>query len=78
MQTELDAKLLQIFRDLFRFPGESLEPNLSMQDVDGWDSMQHLILIGELEAAFGVRLSTNEILAMTSVAEIKRVLTART
>lgn len=31
------------------------------QDVEGWDSLNHLRLVTEIEAAFGVTFATGEI-----------------
>lgn len=42
-----------------------------------WDSLGHVTLIMELEGAYGVSLSTEETLAMTSVGAIKRLLAER-
>ena len=45
-----------------------------MKDVDAWDSLKHMELIVSLEQSFGIELSFDEIVAMRSVGEIKRVL----
>ena len=44
--------------------------------VSGWDSLNHVTLLLELEAAYGVSFAAEEALAMTDVASIKRVLRA--
>lgn len=45
-----------------------------MKDVDSWDSLIHMELIGSVESAFGLQLTFDEIVAMTTVGDIKRVL----
>jgi len=47
----------------------------SNRTLPAWDSMAHVTLILELESSYGVSLSTEDALQMTTVAEIKRVLT---
>lgn len=42
-----------------------------------WDSLGHMTLVVELEAAYAVSLSPDDALAMTDVAAIKRVLASR-
>jgi acyl carrier protein len=42
-----------------------------------WDSMGHVNLILELEATYGLSLSPDDTLTMTSVEAIKRVLQSR-
>jgi acyl carrier protein len=49
----------------------------SNQTLAEWDSLAHITLVTELEAAYGVALSTEDALAMTSVGAIRRVLADR-
>lgn len=49
----------------------------SNRTVDGWDSLGHVTLIMELESAYGVSLSTEDALALTSVGAIKRFLESK-
>lgn len=42
-----------------------------------WDSMAHVTLVVEVESTYRVQLSTEDALAMISVAEIKRILSGR-
>ena len=72
--TDSDTILLRIFRNLFNYPGTDLPDDVSPQDIEGWDSMRHLALAQEIEGAFGIRLGTADILGMTSVGEIRRIL----
>jgi acyl carrier protein len=48
-----------------------------MKNVDAWDSLKHMELIVALEQSFDIQLSFDEIVAMQSVSEIKRVLRER-
>lgn len=74
MRDDAEARLLRIFQDLFRYRGGALSDDVAMGALEAWDSMQQLVLVAEIEAAFGIRLTTDEILRMTSVGEIRRVL----
>jgi len=75
--TDTSTPLLRIFQDIFGYTSAELPDTVSPDDVEGWDSMQHLTLAQEIEAAFGVRLTTDDILAMTSVGEIRRIIASR-
>ena len=77
MNGETDSKILAIFRDLFLYGDEALPDDAAMGTVAGWDSMQHLALVAELEASFRVRFTTAEILDMTTVGAIRRVLAGK-
>lgn len=48
-----------------------------MQDLDAWDSLKHMELIASLEEQLNVQLSFDEIVAMRSVGDIKRVLNGK-
>jgi acyl carrier protein len=52
----------------------AVQDDLAMKDVDSWDSLIHMELIGSVESAFGLQLTFDEIVAMTTVGDIKRVL----
>ena len=45
-----------------------------MKDLDVWDSLKHMELIAALEQQFDVQLTFDEIVAMRSAGDIKRVL----
>jgi len=55
-------------------PRRAVSDGTSNTSEEAWDSLNHVTLILELEAAYGVSFSAEESLAMTDVAAIKRVL----
>jgi len=58
-------------------PASDIKDDLTMKDVDAWDSLKHMELIVALEQSFEVQLTFDEIVAMQSVSAIKRVLRER-
>lgn len=59
-----------------------VEPSLVGDDTSSatlaeWDSLAHVTLVMEVESVYGVALSVEEVLEMTDVAAIKRVLESR-
>ena len=62
---------------VFGLPRRTVSDETSNTTVETWDSLNHVTLILELEAAFGITLSAEEALSMTDVAAIKRVLRLR-
>lgn len=63
--------------DVLQIPAEQINDDLAMKDLDAWDSLKHMELIVALEQQFDVQLTFDEIVAMQSVSEIKRVLGER-
>lgn len=51
----------QIFKDIFG-ADSALNGDFNFKDVEKWDSLTHLTLISELEAAFDVIFETEDIL----------------
>jgi acyl carrier protein len=70
----LENKLNPLIAEILHLPLEKVTDDLTMNEVESWDSLQHMSLIASLEQTFGVELTFDEIVAMKNVQEIKRVL----
>ncbi len=73
----MDGRVEAVIAEALQVPAAEITDNLAMKDVEAWDSLRHMELIVALETAFGVQLTFDEIVAMQSVGEIKRVLAGR-
>lgn len=73
----MDAKVENLLSEVLQMPASDITDDLTMKDVDAWDSLKHMELIVALEQGFEVQLSFDEIVAMQSVSAIKRVLRER-
>ena len=67
---EIMARLGEIFRDVFDDDGIVLSDSTPSADIDGWDSIMHITLIGEVESAFSVHFSMKQVLSMQNVGEL--------
>ena len=47
------------------------------EDVDGWDSLQHLSVVAALEETYMVTFTTSEMADLVSVPAIRRILKSR-
>ena len=56
-----------IFREVLEDPGQ----------VEAWDSLNHITLIVELEGAFGIQFTTDELAAMSKVGDLVDCLLAK-
>lgn len=74
---QVEEKVEGVLADVLQVPADGITDDLAMQDVEAWDSLKHMELIVALETAFDVQLTFDEIVAMRSVREIKRVLAER-
>ena len=73
----MNTKLNQIIVTTLHIPLDRVTDDLTMSEVESWDSLQHMNLIASLEEAFAVQLTFEEIVTMQSVGEIKRVLAGK-
>jgi acyl carrier protein len=69
-EPEIYQRLTKIFQDMFDEDSIELTPQLSADDVDGWDSLTHIRLILTIEKAFKVKFSTSEIGKLENVGDL--------
>lgn len=68
--SELKDKLFDVMSNIFGCDTSELNMESIPSSVSGWDSMAHVLLIGEIEREFGISLTTNELAKMVSVKSI--------
>lgn len=66
--------LQDIIAAALSIPAEEITDDLSYQSIPEWDSVSHIYLITELEAAFNITIDTDEVLEMSSVEKVKETL----
>jgi acyl carrier protein len=77
-ETQIYARLEEVFHDVFDDDSIKLTPGLSAQDVEGWDSITHIRLILTVEKAFKVKFSTSEVGKLANVGDLVALIKART
>jgi len=77
MKDEDERRLTGIFRRLFHDPGLELRAETTARDVPGWDSLNHVTLVVEIEREFGVRFASSEIAVLRSVGELRALLDSK-
>ena len=66
-------KLNQIISDVLRMKQEELKNELTMQDLESWDSLKHMDLITTIEKNYDIQFSMDEILTMIDIKTIKKI-----
>ena len=69
-----EGKLREVFVEAFGCAKDDFGPELTPDDVVGWNSIGHLRLVAALEEAFGVTFDYDEASEMDSVPAILSVL----
>ena len=67
----------ELIAKVFGVPLTDVVPSTSPETIEEWDSLAHMNLVLELEAAYGIALSSDDALDTKDVASLKRVLNDR-
>jgi acyl carrier protein len=71
----MEEKILNVLRTVLEDP--TIGADCSQENSENWDSLRHLTVCFELEGAFNVQFEPNEMEAMKSVDDIKRILAGK-
>lgn len=75
-QTEVLARLQTIFDELF-LDEVKVTPELSANDVEEWDSLQHISLVVAVEERFNIKFRVGEVEATKNVGEFADLIVQR-
>ncbi|KMO32800.1 hypothetical protein VQ03_25930 [Methylobacterium tarhaniae] len=67
------AALAPLFEEVFGEP-VPLTPDLTAEEVEGWDSTRMIELIVAVEARFGIKLTTREVDHLHSVGDLAAII----
>lgn len=67
---EVLSKLQEIIRDVFDDEDIEVSEETVATDVDGWDSLAHITLIGTIEDEFDVKFAMKEVVNLKKVGNI--------
>ena len=70
----MEQELKELMADLFDIKNEDITDSLTMKNTNGWDSLKHMELIVSIEKTFGIELTFEEIVAMQTLKDIKKIL----
>ena len=73
----VNERIRNLLAQVLQIPVGNVVDDLTMSNIEAWDSLKHMELIASLERTFGIEFNFDEIVAMRSVLEIKRVLRQR-
>jgi acyl carrier protein len=72
-----EQKVKELLAEVLQMPAAAITDELAMKNVEAWDSLKHIELIVSLEQYFGLQFTFDDIVAMQSVRDIRRVLKER-
>lgn len=73
----METRVREVVAQVLDLPPAEIGPELSAERSSAWTSLNHLMLISQLENEFGVVFSNREIKELTSFPAILEILTRR-
>ena len=73
----MEEKLRALMADLLQLKPEQITDALAMRETETWDSLKHMEVIVTIEKTFNLELTFDEIVAMRTFGEIKRIVASR-
>jgi len=69
-----EVRLKQIFAELFELDPSTIDGTTSIDNVERWDSLQHISMIVSVEQEFGVRFSEEEMAELLNYERVRATL----
>ena len=76
-KNEVIGRLNEIFRDVFGDDSITVNEATTSDDIEDWDSIEHINLIGAVEDEFGLRFKMREVSGMKNVGEMIDIISER-
>ncbi|MBD5159275.1 MAG: acyl carrier protein [Ruminococcus sp.] len=76
-KNEIVRRLTEVFRDIFDDDSIVITEKTTANDIDDWDSIEHINLIGAVEEEFGMRFKMREVSGMKNVGEMINIIAER-
>ena len=70
-------KLNEIFQDIFDDDSLVITETTTANDVEDWDSIEHINLIDAVEKEFGMKFKMQEVSGRTNVGEMVQIIAER-
>lgn len=71
------SRLTDIFQQVLQDDTIVLTPETTAEDVPGWDSMNHVFLVVEVERRFGIKFQTADMEDLKNVGEFAALISRK-
>ena len=76
-EEEVYERLNEVFRDVFDDDTIEVDDLKTADDIDDWDSLEHINLIAAVEKEFGIKFKMGEVSTMKDVGEMVEIIMER-
>lgn len=74
---DLEIKLKNIMSIVFELKSNEINDDSSPENIENWDSLKHMMLIGAIEDEFDIQFTNDEMLELLNYKLIKLILTEK-
>jgi acyl carrier protein len=76
-RTEILGKLQGVFKNILKNSSLDLTESLSAHDVDGWDSLTHMLIISEVEGSFKIKFKLKDLNKMKNIGDMIDIIASK-
>ncbi len=77
MEEKIYERLNKVFRDIFDDDSIVVTAETTANDIEDWDSLEHINLVVAVEQEFGIKFSMKEVTGMKNVGEMVDIIISR-
>ena len=74
---EVFIKLNEVFRDVFDDESITVTDTTTADDIEEWDSLEHINLLAAVEQEFGMKFDMGQIVTMKNVGEMADIILSK-
>lgn len=71
---EVFARLNEVFRDVFDDDSITVTDTTTADDIEEWDSLEHINLLAAVEQEFGMKFNMGQVVSMKNVGEMADII----
>ena len=76
-RAEIMERLNEVFRDVFDDSSITVDDSTTSKDIEDWDSLEHINLVGAVEQEFKMRFKMKEVSSLKNVGEMADIVAER-
>ena len=63
-------QIINLLAEILNVPADAITEDTAASDIESWDSLNHVLIIGALEERFGIVIPLEKAVDITSVREL--------
>lgn len=71
---EIYERLNEIFQDVFDDDSITVNAETTSEDIEDWDSLEHINLVAAVEQEFGIKFTMAQVVGMKNVGEMVEII----